>query len=243
MVPFVVRPAGEDDVTHTTRQSRREFLRTVGVAGGASLAMGTASARQEAVRIRAVHAAPGAPATDVLVNDQPILEGASFPTVGGYFEGRADAFTVSAVPSGGGEPIARLTFSPDPGTTHTVAVAGTGDDVHVEWFVDRVERPESGAAGWRAVNLLPDSPGLDVAVEGRQTFFRGIEFGEQSRYRPIRPGTGAVVVRRGGTDRRLRAFEGAAFEADTVYSAFLVGSLSGSPAASLLLAEDASFSG
>ena len=221
--------------------TRRAFLGAVGTAAGTTPAMGSASARGAGVRIRAVHAAPDSPVVDVLVNDQPVLESASFPAVGGYFEGRADEFAVSVVPAGG-EELAGLTFSPDPGTTHTVAFAGTGEDAYVEWVVDRIERPESGTARWRTVNLMPDSPGLDVAVGEPGRSFRGIEFGEQSRYRTVEAGAHDIVLRRGDTDRRLDAFEDASFGRDTVYSALLVGRLSGSPRPSLLLAEDASFS-
>ena len=228
-------------MTHVPQQSRRTFLRTVGAVGGSALVLGSASAQEGAVAMRAVHASPDAPAIDVLVDDQPIAEGAEFPAVGGYFEGQGETFDIQVVPAGGGEPIIRAKRQFDPGTSHTLAVIGSGDEVRLDPFVDRIERPPDGEANWRFLNLVVGAPGFDVVVPNRQEFFRGTEFGEQSRYRAIRPGTFEVILQRGGTNQRVLSFQDVPLEAGTVYSALAVGAFEGDPEPSLLLAEDRSF--
>lgn len=227
-------------MTHL-QQSRRAFLRTVGAVGGSALVLGSASAQDGTVDVRAVHASPDAPAVDVIVNDEPIAEGVEFPAVGGYFEGEAETFDIRVEPAGGGDPILRAKRQFDPGTAHSIAVVGSGDEVRIKPFLDRIEQPPAGEANWRFLNLIVGSPGFDVVVPNRQQFFRGTEFAEQSRYRSIRSGTYEVVLQRGSSDERLLSFADVPLEADTAYSAFGVGVFDGDPEPSLLLAEDRAF--
>lgn len=218
----------------------------MGLAGTAALLGGTGlgTARDDdSGFVRAVHAVPDGPAVDVLVDGQRILKAVEFPTVSGYFSAPPGTYDVRVVPSGRGRAAAlvdaRLTV--EPGASLTVAAAGTAEDVVLERFRDRIERPERGTASVRVVHLSPDAPGFDIGVVDGPRLFRGVEFGEGSRYRPREPGTYDLEFRRGGTGRALERFNDVRLEADTVYSLFVVGLLDDDPEMSLLLAVDGEF--
>jgi hypothetical protein len=207
-------------------QSRRTVLKALGFAGSAALVGGTAAAPAVAdnrhAYVRVAHASPDAPAVDVFVNGNAVLEGVEFGTVSSYLELDPGEYTFEVAPTGEGRgsTVLQATSSVNAATFYTVAAVGTLDQIDAAVFTDNVSR-------LRAVHLVPDAPPVDVAVTDGPVLFEGVEFGQASHYVTVNPGTYSLDVRASESGEVVATFEDVAVEPGTTYSAFALGTASG----------------
>lgn len=153
-------------------QTRREILR--GIATGTAVvgaSTGVASARfvddeDEPGEVRVVHASPDAPAVDVFVNGNAVLEGVPFTGVSDYLELEPGDYDVALAPAGAGVEAAVLeaTLPVEADTAYTVAATDTLDSIQVEVFEDDRDPFPPSEERIRAIHLSPDAPDVDIAL-------------------------------------------------------------------------------
>lgn len=221
----------------TTKQPRRTVLKAVGLAGSTALvggsATGTVLADEHQAYVRVAHASPDAPAVDVFVNEEAVLEGVEFGTISDYLELDPGEYTFAVAPAGEGRDAAVLEASAevDAATFYTVAAVGTLDDIEAAVLRDNTTR-------LRAVHFVPDAPAVDVSVVEGPTLFEGVEFGDVTDYVTVAPGSYDIAVQVSESGDHVATFEGVELDPSTTYSAFALGTVSGDQEFTLELATD-----
>lgn len=188
------------------------------------------------VRLRAAHFSSNAPAVDILVNGERVIENLAFRRASGYLEVPAGTYTIGVAPVGG-SPIYSTTLTIEAGKVYTAWANGLLGGAGAQAFkvtptVDAVYP----AALVRLLHAVPDAPAVDIYLDGQLTA-AGVRFGDLSGYLSVYPGSYAVAIKPAGSD--VTAISGTlTVEGGKVYTAAAVGRLSGTPAASLALFED-----
>jgi len=210
----------------TANQSRRTVLKSLGAAGSAALvggsATGTVVADDHSAYVRVAHASPDAPAVDVFVNGNAVLEDVVFGTISDYLELDPGEYTIEVAPAGQGRGAAviQTTASVSAGTFYTVAAVGRLDDIEAGIFRDATTR-------LRAIHFVPGAPAVDVAVVDGPVLFEGVEYGTVTDYLTVNPGHYDIEVRVSETGEGISRFVDVSLEPSTTYSAFALGSLPG----------------
>ena len=209
----------------------------MGLAGSAALvggsATGTVLADEHQAYVRVAHASPDAPAVDVFVNEDAVLEGVEFGTISDYLGLEPGEYTFAVAPAGEGRDAAVLEASAEveAANLYTVAAVGTLDDIEAAVLQDNTTR-------LRAVHFVPDAPAVDVTVVDGPTLFEGVEFGDATDYVTVAPGTYDVAVQVSESGDHVATFEGVELAPTTTYSAFALGTVSGDQEFTLELATD-----
>ncbi|MCL7417358.1 MAG: DUF4397 domain-containing protein, partial [Halalkalicoccus sp.] len=179
--------------------SRRRFVQLGGGVAVVGLAGGFASADNhgngsddgmessdsmggdgETANVRVAHLSPDAPAVDVFVDDEAVLEDVPFKAVSDYLELPAGTYNVKVAPAGEGPESAVLEADLDvPAADLTVAaigeVAGENQPLELAVFEDDNSDPGDDTARVRAVHASPDAPAVDVVVaETGDAVFEGV---------------------------------------------------------------------
>ncbi|RWZ51296.1 DUF4397 domain-containing protein [Halobacillus fulvus] len=190
----------------------------------------------EMAMVRILHASPDAPAVDVYVNDEAVVEGAEFKAATDYLEVPAGEHTVDIYAAGtaeDGEPVISTTLTVEAGMAYTAAAINTLENLEVTALMDETEASE-GMAKVRVGHFIPDAPAVDVGPIGGDALFAGAEFPNVTDYAELEAGTYDLEVRT--TDgTQLIDLSGTTVEDGKVYSAFAVGT---AEAPEVLLLED-----
>lgn len=107
--------------------------------------------------VRVVHAAQGAPAVDMLLDDETLASGLGYGTWTEWQTSQAQARTLRVVPAGGGDPLYETPVTLRPDRALDLIVIGTPDELSVAQVEeDRSPTPQN-AARFVFVNAAPDS--------------------------------------------------------------------------------------
>jgi hypothetical protein len=195
--------------------------------------------------VRVLHGSADAPNVDVYANGSAVLTDVAFGSISDYLYVPAGEYRIQVVPAGAtleeGPVVIDETLTFEGGTRTTVAATNVLADITPRVINDSA-RTRDDKARVRVVHLSADAPEVDIAPDRsrqRDAIFKGLEFGEASKYAAVDPGTYDLVVRAAGT--RDAAYDIPAFEveAGTTYSAIAIGQL-GDGSFRVILVEDAS---
>lgn len=178
----------------------------------------------EGAMVRVLHASPDAPAVDVYVNGEVAVENAAFKDITGYLELPAGEHDVAIHAAGAEEAVYEQALTVEAGTHYTVAAVDLleGDNFRLEAFVDDNTVPD-GKTKIRIGHLSPGAPAVDVGLVGGDALVEGAEFFAVTDYLELDPATYDLEIRAAGTTDAVLDLSGTTLEADTVYSAYAVG--------------------
>jgi len=176
---------------------------TVLFAGAAVGAASSHTTDQQNVAYLAVfHASPDAPAVDVYVDNQSVLDGVAFGDISEYLKIPAGPHTVTITVAGDREAVVFEGDVTAPrGTVATVAATGEVSQNGTTEFAPRVYAddaltPEKGYAAVRIAHLSPDAPTVDVtAKNGKVVLAENVSFGDASAYVTVPAGDYDVEIR------------------------------------------------
>lgn len=199
------------------------------------------AAQQAQTRLRAVHAAPDAPAVDVAVDGAVAFPGLSFPSVSSYIDSSPGAHRVRIAPAGEPQapPLLETTADLAANTDHTLVVVGRADSLEPVLLQDDNSAPPPGQARLRLVHASPDAPPVDVAVAGGPVLFSNVAFKEVGDYVTRTAGTVSLEVREAGTNNVLLPLPNLPLNNCSVYTLFLMGLREGNPPLQGVLSLDA----
>ena len=174
--------------------------------------------------VRVVHASPGAPNVDVLLDGQPLLEGVAYGTASEYVPITAEEHRIQVVPTGQTADAAVVdeTVEAGPGQAYLVAVFGLLNDIGGAVYDVDLSEIEPGNARVRMLNFSPDAGDLDLLETGGDEWFGDVALGEASDYRDVAPGTYSADLR-GDDDRVLLTVADLTFEETQVYDVIALG--------------------
>ena len=183
--------------------------------------------------VRIVHAVPDAPAVDVAVDGETVLENVTFGTASDYLSLDAGARQVTVTAANDSEEVLYDETLPIQEGTYTVAAAGeAGEDAEEPFtpvvLLDEGEQPADDEAMVRLAHLAPDAPAVDVSVaDSNETLFENVSFANSSDYQTVPGGDYTLEVRPAGAedDSEPVATVDVTLDNGTAYTAFAVGYL------------------
>ena len=221
---------------------------TVAVAGGT----GVASARwwrgEDPASVRVIHASPDAPAVDVFVEGDAVLEGVPFGAISDYLSLPAGEYDVAVAPTGAGADAAVIetTLPVEADAAYTVAATGELADIQPTVFEDDRDPFPPSEERIRAVHLSPDAPAVDVAltdgpgIRDPLVVAESLSFRGATDYLDLLPTGYSVAIRPAGTDQAVLELDADLASGQTL-SLFVVGLLdpaSDDQALDVVVAED-----
>ena len=217
---------------------RTRFRALAALALGGALFMGAvmpAAAASQAM-VRAAHFIPDAPAVDVLVNGDVVLEDVPFKAVSDYLMVDAGTYTISVNQAGTATELLTIDAKVAAGKAYTVAAIGTLDaadtaDPKLTAFVDDAVA-SSKTAKLRVVHVSPTTPAVDVNLKGAPAAdapVKNLAFPDATGYLSLPGATYDFVVYPTGGDPASPALDlsGTKLVNGKNYTVFAVGLLEG----------------
>ncbi|PPA72257.1 DUF4397 domain-containing protein [Jeotgalibacillus proteolyticus] len=174
--------------------------------------------------VRVIHASPDAPAVDVYVNGEAVVEGAEFKAFTDYLALPAGDHEVEIFPSGDTETaVLSAVLTVEAGTYYTAAAVNFLDDIDLSLTEDDLTLGD-GMTKVRAGHFSPDAPAVDVGLIDGDAVFSGAAFPGVTDFAELEGGTYDLEVRTAEGDQVLD-LSGTALEEGTTYSVYAVNSL------------------
>jgi hypothetical protein len=223
---------------------RKGFI--LSLVGALTLSFGatglTADHSEENAKVRVVHASPDAPAVDVVVNGDVVVEGADFKAATDYMhlpQGDHDVEIFAEGTMDEGQPVLSASLSVEGGEAYTVAAINTVENLELA-VVNDEQMTSEGQTKVRVGHFSPDAPNVDVAVAGGEVLFEDAPFKAVTAYLETAPGTLDLEVRVAGTEDVVLELPNTELQADMLYSVFAVGFADGEPGLDVIMLSDMS---
>lgn len=174
--------------------------------------------------VRVLHASPGSPAIDVLVNGQAFVKNLAFGSVTDYAPLKAGDYKVQIVPTGQSPDNAVVSkdITVDAGQAYIIAVENPLKDIKAEIYKINLDAVKPGKARVRAIHASPDAGKVDIAITGGDKLFTGLSQGDTSDYKDVDAARYSFDVR-GDKDRVLFTATGVEIAEGNVYDIFAIG--------------------
>lgn len=180
-----------------------------------------------------VHAAPDAPAVDVLLDGNMVGNNLTYPNHTAYLSMPAGTHDVKAVATGTTTTVIDANLPVAAQTTYSVFVNGLTPNVETLVVTDDLTAPATGKAHVRFIHLSPDAPAVDVALVGGGVLFPNLVFREFSTFIPVNAGTVNLEVRQAGTATVVLTVNNVVLEPGKIYTLFAEGLVAGTGTAAL----------
>jgi len=177
--------------------------------------------------VRVLHLSPDAPAVDVWVDGNIVLEDVAYNGASPYLELNEGSHQITVVAAGTTEPaVISETVNLMPNVSYTVAASGllSGTPAIDAWILTDDRSPANGQAKVRFAHASPDAPNVDIwAVGGTNPLFANVPFRGAGNYLTVAPSSFPLEVRVAGTDQLVVRFAPIALEAGRNYTVFAKG--------------------
>ena len=177
--------------------------------------------------VRVAHLAPDAPAVDVWVDGEMVLEDVSYEGISSYLELTEGSHEILVVAANTTTPaVIQETVTLAPNASYTVAATGllNGTPAIDAWILSDNRSTTMGQAKVRFAHASPDAPNVDIfAVGGTTPLFANVPFRSAGSYLTVAPGNIALEVRLAGTGDLVVRFAAINLEAGRNYTIFAKG--------------------
>ncbi|HLH24875.1 MAG TPA: DUF4397 domain-containing protein [Chloroflexota bacterium] len=212
----------------------------LGLGGWPGLAA-AAPASQPPTQVRVLNALPSAPAVDVAVDGESRVPALAFGADPPYITLPPGPHTIALLPPGGvpPDPLVSMELTVPPGSSQTLfAIQGEGvPPIFLVLPEVPAGLPGEGAAA-RFVHASPNTPPVDLALQGGPVLFGNIAFGEASPYVPVNAGTVDLEARLAGTDTVVLDIPAVELAPGGVYTFGALGLTDGAPPLGFLSLSD-----
>ena len=179
-------------------------------------------------QVMVVHAAPDAPAVDLLLDGNMLANNLTFPNHTAYLPIAAGTHNVKAVATGTTTTVLDASVPVTAQTNYTVFANGTTPGIELLVTTDDLTTPATGKANVRFVHLSPDAAAVDVAIAGGAILFSNQAFRQFTAFTPVDAGTVSLEVRQAGTATMLFTVPSVTFQPGKIYTLFAKGTVAGS---------------
>ena len=187
-------------------------------------------------QLRIGHFSPDAPAVDIHVNGESLLENVSFGTLGDYMDIDAGSYDIEIVPSTGGDAVLSATLDLDSDMNYTVLAINALDDIEALVMTDDQPAIDGNDARIRFVHTVPDAPAVDIWA-GDAALFENVAFGKTSSFVTVDADAYDIDVRPAGSDDSVLSLSDISFDGATSYTVFATGMLGDDSLDAMLVAD------
>jgi len=177
--------------------------------------------------VRVAHLSPDAPAVDVWVDGEMVLEDVSYAGISSFLELTEGSHVIQVVAANTTTPaVIQETVSLTANASYTVAATGllSGTPAIDAWILSDDRTIASGQAKVRFAHASPDAPNVDIyAVGGMSPLFANVPFRSAGNYLTVAPGNIALEVRVAGGGDLVVRFAAITLEAGRNYTIFAKG--------------------
>lgn len=177
--------------------------------------------------VRVAHLSPDAPAVDVWVDGDLVLEDVTYEGLSSFLELTEGSHEIIVVAAGTTMPtVIQETVTLAANASYTVAATGllSGTPAIDAWILTDDRSPVSGQAKVRFAHASPDAPNVDIyAVGGATPLFANVPFRSAGNYLTVAPGNIALEVRVAGTETIVVRFASIMLEGGRNYTIFAKG--------------------
>ncbi|WP_044895030.1 DUF4397 domain-containing protein [Bacillus alveayuensis] len=169
--------------------------------------------------VRVFHASPNAPAVDVYINGQKVLQELKYKHISRYLKVPTGQYRIDIYPSGQTtSPVLSEMVYILPSLRYTVAAIGSVNNLKLLPFFDN-PYVSSGETKVRFAHLSPDAPAVDIAVKGGNVLFKNVRYKEVSDYVKVSPNQKMdLEVRVAGTDNVVLTVPNVRFDSNKSYT-------------------------
>jgi len=191
--------------------------------------------------LRILHASPGSPAVDVLIDGQPFSQNLAFGTATDYAPLAEGKYKLQIVPTGqpADNAVVDKEIDLDSGKAYILAIKNPLKDIDTDLIEVDLDAVSPDKARIRAIQLSPDAGKVDFAVTGGDVLFNDLDNGDKSDYEEVDPGTYSFDLR-ADDDRVLFTASDVQLNNGTTYDVFIIGQIADSTLAIVPLATSVS---
>ncbi len=171
--------------------------------------------------VRIAHFSPDAPAVDVYVDGDQVVDGLEYERITPYLELEPGTYTLTVTPAGDpDQPVIERDHWLGR-AFYTVAAIGSVEQETLRAHV----LVDDGSALLRAVHAVPDAPAVDLfANDGARPIVEALEFGEATGYVALPASNYELDIRPTGTDDSVGSFD-VPLERGMAYTGVAIGRL------------------
>lgn len=183
----------------------------------------SAPVSMQPAKIRLLHASPNAPAVDVYVNSQRVLQNITFKQYSNYISLPQGQYRFDVYPTNTqSSPLFSAIVPAMGGYIYTIAAAGDIAKLQLLSFVDSTYLPY-GEAKIRFVHLSSDAPAVDLAMKDSDILFPNVPFKQATEFLQVSPGSAHLDVLVTGMKNVILSLPDVKVEANKIYSVYLIG--------------------
>jgi len=176
--------------------------------------------------IRVVHASPGAPNVDVLIDGQPVVQNLAFGAATEYLPIPGGDHKVQVTPTGQNADAALIDsdLSVDAGNAYIFVAVNRLNDIEGEVYDVNLDNVDSGKARVRVIHASPDAGDIDVSVTGGDELFGGVSYRDATDYKDLDAGSYSLDIK-GDGDRVLLTAQNLPIEDGKAYDIIAIGQI------------------
>lgn len=138
--------------------------------------------------IRVLHAVPNAPAVDVYINENIVVEALGYSKFTPYLPVQPGTYKVDVYATGTSEnPLIESQLTVPADKIYTVAAIGLPSSPSLYPIEDTKSKLKAGDLGLRFIHLSPDAPAVTVKTKGK-AFFQDFKYKDVTDYFELPPG-------------------------------------------------------
>ncbi|MSP12267.1 MAG: DUF4397 domain-containing protein [Chloroflexi bacterium] len=190
---------------------------------------------------RVVHASPGAPAVDIMVDGALVLEHVAFGAISAYMTVPAGAHHVQVYAAGATSPaLIDTTLTTAAGQAYTIAAAGLPTALEAVVAMDFNRSGDATMARVRLAHLSPGAPAVDVQVSGGgAVLFSNVGFKQFTDYVSLPAGSYSLDIKLAGSGTLVDTIPGVAVSGGKTYTFYAIGIPGGAPPLQVKVTVDA----
>lgn len=195
--------------------------------------------RQQFSYLRLLHASPGTQPVDVYANNSLIASGLMYKGFTEYLQILPGSYNIKLFPAGATGPTLLDTNIEIPAQSiNTAAVIGISPNIGIRTYFETVVQIPAGRLYLRFINLVPDSPEMDLVLSDGTRLFENVSYGMGTNYASIAAGTYIFYLQQSNTDRSLLYVPNIRLAAGRFYTIYAVGQISGATPLQVLVPLD-----
>jgi hypothetical protein len=189
--------------------------------------------------VRVFNASPNAPAVDVYVNRQKVLQGLKYKQISKYLKVPTGQCRMDIYPSGQTiSPVLSEMVYILPSLRYTIAAVGNANNLQLLPFFDN-PYVSYGETKVRFVNLSPNVPAVDIAVKDGNVLFSNVRYKEVSDYVKVSANQKlSLEVRVSGTDNVVLTVSNVRLDSNKSYTIVATGDTTSTPSSEVVLIEE-----